>query len=374
MDVLLVVEHPTQFDVPFFRWVAEHGGGLNVLYLRVERFDREFFDPELARSVSWQQDLATGYPSVALSKRNRARGLIREVLRRRYALVIVAGYRSPLLLMAALAARLRGSLVALRLDTVAFGNQSTAKRRLKRLLYIGLRRVFHRFLGVGEATQSFLLGVGVPPDRIGRFPYSIDVDRFQQRSTLGSGERRRLRRRYGLADSATIVLSVTKFSDREAPWDLLRAAARGGLENVQLWLVGEGPERGSLEDYAAHAGCDAVFSGYVRYSALPEVYGAADIYVHPVHFEPWGVSLQEAMACGLPVVASSQVGSAYDLITHGTNGYIYEVGDSGDLRSKLEKLRDEVDLATVRAEHARRLSPLTYEATWASLQAVARGR
>jgi glycosyltransferase involved in cell wall biosynthesis len=84
--------------------------------------------------------------------------------------------------------------------------------------------------------------------------------------------------------------------------------------------------------------------------------------------------VQEAVACGLPVVASSHVGSAYDLITHGINGYIYEAGDSSDLRSKLVKLSRQVDLESVCAEHTRRLQALRYDAMWALLQAVAAKR
>ena len=81
-----------------------------------------------------------------------------------------------------------------------------------------------------------------------------------------------------------------------------------------LWLVGDGPQRPALEDYAReHSSERIVFGGYVPYLELPLVYAAADVFVHPARYEPWGVSVQEALACGLPVLASSLVGQ------HGTS-------------------------------------------------------
>src|SRR6185295_16395131 len=104
----------------------------------------------------------------------------------------------------------------------------------------------------------------------------------------------------------------------------------------------------------------------VPYPDLPALYGAADLFVHPAREERWGVSVAEALACGLPVVASSRVGAAYDLVRPGENGFTYEAGDGDGLAQRIEAaLR--LDPAAVAATSAEILARWDYAATWRSI-------
>jgi glycosyltransferase involved in cell wall biosynthesis len=80
-----------------------------------------------------------------------------------------------------------------------------------------------------------------------------------------------------------------------------------------------------------------IFMGYQPYSYLPKYYALADVFVHPAIQEPWGVSVNEAMACGLPVIVSDRVGAAYDLVQDGENGFIFRGGDVRSLQTVLER-------------------------------------
>ena len=66
------------------------------------------------------------------------------------------------------------------------------------------------------------------------------------------------------------------------------------------------------------------FAGYVKYPELPKYYGISNLFVHISNNEPWGVSVQEAMATGLPIITSEFVGSSVDLIENGKNGFTYK--------------------------------------------------
>jgi glycosyltransferase involved in cell wall biosynthesis len=65
--------------------------------------------------------------------------------------------------------------------------------------------------------------------------------------------------------------------------------------------------------------------GFRNQSELPEIYGASDVFVQASEREPWGMVVNEAMACGMAVCASDRVGSAYDLVKD--NGALFPVGD-----------------------------------------------
>ena len=78
-----------------------------------------------------------------------------------------------------------------------------------------------------------------------------------------------------------------------------------------------------------------VAPGYAKYSELPMYYAIADIFVHPARSEPYGVSVPEAMACGLPVIVSDKVGAAAEFLEPGSTGDIFPAGNAGDLASLL---------------------------------------
>jgi glycosyltransferase involved in cell wall biosynthesis len=122
-----------------------------------------------------------------------------------------------------------------------------------------------------------------------------------------------------------------------------------------------------LEAFAHDRGLDRVrFPGYIPYLELPALYAACDLFVHPAREERWGVSVAEALACGLPVVTSSRVGAAYDLIHPGANGFTYEAGDVTDLAQRIDQALS-LPRTGVEAESAAILARWDYAATWRAI-------
>ncbi len=96
--------------------------------------------------------------------------------------------------------------------------------------------------------------------------------------------------------------------------------------NAKLVLVGDGPDRSECERLARELdlGHSVVFLG--KQEALVEILNAADLFLIPSQSESFGLSALEAMACGLPVIASS-VGGLPELVRHNETGFIAEIGD-----------------------------------------------
>ena len=86
---------------------------------------------------------------------------------------------------------------------------------------------------------------------------------------------------------------------------------------------------------------------------------------------PWEVSINEALACGIPVVTSDAVGSTYELVLPGNFGYTYRHGDAGDLAARIVAvLRDPEMQRRVRETGFKSLEPWDYPATAEIVQAV----
>ena len=107
-----------------------------------------------------------------------------------------------------------------------------------------------------------------------------------------------------------------------------------------------------------------MFAGYVPYAQLPGFYAMSDVFVHAASDEPWGVSVQEALAFGLAVVVSSRVGAGRDLVVPGRNGFVYERGDAQALRACLHRALAMLDRDAVRREDERLLEQWSYGPAW----------
>jgi glycosyltransferase involved in cell wall biosynthesis len=130
-------------------------------------------------------------------------------------------------------------------------------------------------------------------------------------------------------------LAVSKWSVRESPLPIIDAFAQAAFVDagLRLVLVGDGPLRAQVESrvHDLQLSERVHLPGYVSYEELPLYYGASDVFIHVPYSEPWGISVAEALACGVPVIASTVVGATADLLIHGVNGHLVAPGSTVDL-------------------------------------------
>jgi glycosyltransferase involved in cell wall biosynthesis len=123
---------------------------------------------------------------------------------------------------------------------------------------------------------------------------------------------------------------------------LLEAVAlldKMGAGPFELELVGEGEKRSELERLVAELGISRLirFSGWVKHPAIVKHYQRADIFVTPTMWEGMPNTVLEAMACGLPIVATDTSGCR-ELVRNGVNGYLVPVKDARALADALARL------------------------------------
>jgi glycosyltransferase involved in cell wall biosynthesis len=107
----------------------------------------------------------------------------------------------------------------------------------------------------------------------------------------------------------------------------------------ELTIVGTGSLRPRIAQRVATTDmCPVRLLGHQGSDDLADRYAEADIFVFPSVSDPWGLVLNEAMAAGLPVVASSAAGAVADLVQHGRNGFVVDPWDAGALRDSLSEL------------------------------------
>lgn len=135
-----------------------------------------------------------------------------------------------------------------------------------------------------------------------------------------------------------VILYVGRFDERKGIETLVRAFAllkERDLKNIKLMIVGgssanmpDGAERGRIENIVNELGLkdSTIFVGRIGHDVLPLYYTAADVCVIPSHYGPFGLVAIEAMACGVPVVASNVGGLKFTIIPEET-GLLVEPKD-----------------------------------------------
>jgi glycosyltransferase involved in cell wall biosynthesis len=83
------------------------------------------------------------------------------------------------------------------------------------------------------------------------------------------------------------------------------------------------------------------FTGFVNQSDIPQHYSMADVFVLPSLYEPRGAVVNEAMACGLPVIVTDRCGSIGDIVQENENALIYPAGDAGALARAMDTMTDD---------------------------------
>lgn len=156
-----------------------------------------------------------------------------------------------------------------------------------------------------------------------RVPYFSNLKRFEGTSEVPEGPR--------------CILYSGALSHRKGVDVLARAfaATMANFPKIQLLVAGDGPLRSRMQTLLGTAISNTTFLGFQQWDELPEIYARACALVAPSRYDGWGLIVPEGLAAGLPVIASTQMGAARDLLTAGKNGWLVEPDNIVDLTSAL---------------------------------------
>lgn len=256
-----------------------------------------------------------------------------EIIRTDPAVVCLPGYNHPAYWR--ILFRLAGSrrLLVLPVDSTYYDHPRIwYKESFKRLLLQMVDLVFC----YGQMQRQYLTMLGVSPSRIYRRIQATDNKRLLRvvREHRSDRTGRQHQRRF---------LYVGRLDPEKNLLHLL-AAYRACNTDWELVLVGDGSQRPALEAYAEQYALSGVrFVGALSWSAVATHYADADVFVLPSSSEPWGLVVNEAMLCQLPVLVSTHCGCSLDLVESGGNGFLFPPSDTQALTKLLRWCIDNQD-------------------------------
>jgi glycosyltransferase involved in cell wall biosynthesis len=199
-------------------------------------------------------------------------------------------------------------------------------------------------LVTGTLARRSMVARGAPPERVHVFANTVDVEAFTEQAERLAERRTELRGELGAGPDDVVVLSVARLAPEKGLDVLIHSVAETGDPRLLLVLAGSGPERERLEDLAKVRGARITLAGDLEWERIVEAYVAADVFALLSEREPWAVVVNEAAACGLPLVLSDRVGAAHDLLRDGENGFLVPAGDVAEAAAALRRLAADPEL------------------------------
>lgn len=316
MNILIIFVEKTEYNIARIQQVYEKSNTIECDYVYCNE------------SLSGHQARESLPSSCIVLDNNKILKLFRIMKSKKYDFFQINGYSDLIRLTAIVYAKMCKIPYAIETDTQLKVPQNYIKRIAKNFL---LKFIFGKnaygFAGGSRQTELFRY-YGMKEEHITIMPMTVNTEEFRKIAHMHSKEF--YKEKYGFVEKK-VVLYIGRFEKVKNLYMLIDAFTRvkKNKEDCELCLVGKGSLQKDLEKYCRDLNIEdhVYFYTYKLMPELAEIYSMADVFVLPSFFEPWGLVVNEACACGVPVIASDKVGSGDDLIIPGINGDIFECDD-----------------------------------------------
>jgi glycosyltransferase involved in cell wall biosynthesis len=208
----------------------------------------------------------------------------------------------------------------------------------------------------GKSAFEYVRSMGVPAERIHTAPNAVDNQRFANLARLVREREAQCRNDLGLPRRYFVYAG--RVTREKGAFQLLEAYTRlePDLRSAMgLVLVGEETAKNELMQNSNVYPGTVVFPGFVQRDQLAAFYALAEVLVFPTLSDTWGLVVNEAMACGLPIIATDVAGCVADLVQDGENGYVVPAADVGKLAQAMAAFAHDPKLASRMGECSARL-------------------
>jgi len=366
--VAFIVSHPIQYYAPLHERMARRTDLAVKVFFTWHSGKQAELDRGFKREISWDLPLLDGYEHELVPNTSSDPGthhflglrnptLVARVLAWKPHIVHVTGWAWFSHLQALYHLKKAGIPVIFRGDSHLLDPTTHHWRALLKRVVLG--RVYRwpsAFLYTGKANARYYKTFGVTNERLFYCPHSVDVSRFALNANESESAAAEWRLQLRLEPEDCVVLFAGKLERKKCPVQLITAVLKINLPHLKLLIVGDGELETEIAALAATSPQRILRLPFQNQSKMPIVYRMADIFVLPsLYQETWGLAVNEALACGRPVLVSDRVGCAEDVI-ESSCGFLFSWSQPDQLERLLKhfgenkkQLLDMQDAAKIRA-------------------------
>ena len=348
----VLLTHPVQYYSPWFSYLADRLE-LEVFYAHKQDSAGQS-KAGFGVDFEWDIPLLEGYKYTWLKNISANPGpgsffgcdtpeIFDKIKKRKFDAFLIFGWGYKSAVQAVYACWRNKIPVLHRGDSNLLTPRSKIIQIIKYLPYSFLLPKLDAHLYVGNLNKEYLRHYGVKDNQLFYCPHFIDNEHFREKSQINKlNSTDKIKNKYNIPLDAFVLLFVGKFINVKRPLDLIDAAKEilnsKDIPELHVLFVGDGPLMNRMIKGSAEYENNFHYAGFVNQSDIAEYYAASDCLVLPSQSETWGLVVNEAMLCGLPVIASQNVGSAYDMIEDGYTGFVFKTGDTDSLQTAIKKI------------------------------------
>ncbi len=351
----IISSHPIQYNAPLFALLAEKGEfELRVFYTWGEDALKPKYDPDFGKVIEWDIPLLEGYSYQFVKNVAKRSGshhffgidnpdLIQEIVGWGADVVWIWGwsFKSHLKAMRYFSGKIP---VWFRGDSVSLSRPNGLKSLLRRVflkwVYGHVEMAFH----VGEHNKNYYLEHGLSSEQLVLASHAVDNDRFFN-NLVSSEAIEQFRASLGLAENDFVILFAGKLEPRKNPFYLKEIWNYISSPNIKLLIVGNGPLENELKSLCK-GDKRICFLDFQNQTQMPKLYKSCCALILPSVSETWGLAMNEAMASGIPVLASESCGGAIDLIQDDC-GFVFPLNDPQLVANTIENCHDDEEFLKI---------------------------
>ncbi len=332
MKILYLTNIPVPYRVDFFNELGKYCD-LTVLYEKKLSKDR---------NSKWLDNVGENYKEeyiggVDIGKDNRLSFKIIKWLNKKYDIIIIGGYSTALGILAISYLKLKRIPFVLNTDGGFIKNDNNVKFFIKKQL---ISSASH-WLSTGSKTTKYLSHYGANIKYIYEYPFTSIRKADILNKPLKLEEKILIRRELDL-ELRNIVLMVGRIIDLKGI-DIILKSARN-LPNYNFYIVGGEAKDKHLKMMSDLQLSNVHFEGFKSRAELKKYYHASDVFILPTRDDIWGLVINEAMACGLPIITTEKCIAGLELVSNDENGNVIPIDNSNELSIKLETILSNDDM------------------------------
>jgi glycosyltransferase involved in cell wall biosynthesis len=355
LRLLIITSHPIQYNAPLFSYLTKHSHySIKVFYTLGDNTNSLAYN-SFGVKENWNIDLHCGYdyefientsssPSSLSYWGIKNPSLINKIKSYNPDALIVYGWKhqSHLSVLNYFHKKIpilfRGDSTTID-ESSSFSFRSYFRVALLKWVYKKVDYV----LSPGSASDQYFLKAGIRQHQIIRAAHAIDNERFMNMTNVEEDGLCKLISSLSIQPNEIVFLFAGKFINKKNPLLLVEAFAKLKAENdcVRLLLVGSGNLEKAIKEKIKqlpfNIASSIILFPFQDQNQIKLFYRVSSVFVLPSKGpqETWGLSVNEALASGKPVIVSNKCGSSHDLVKHGVNGLVFQSNNCQDLLEKM---------------------------------------
>ena len=252
---------------------------------------------------------------------------------KRYDLVLFFDYSDIQAIRLAIKCRAKKVPYILNCDgEMLFRHGNFIKDIIKRYVIKGATAYF----ASGTHAKDYFLKYGAKAEKIHFHNFTALHEKDILETPVTLEEKKALREKLSLPVNSKICIAVGRYIPLKRYDTLLRLWKQMPKDAVLL-LIGGGPEKEVYETIIKENDLsNVILQDFHPFQELLQYYKSADLFVHPTSYDVWGLVINEAMACGLPVIVTDTCVAGLELVKNGENGFVSHLGDDKDFIGKVK--------------------------------------